>query len=109
MTGRAYFVNRPSRLEDLRRRHRLSDRTRYAVVAVVRLPKIQYENFITDMVVTRDFLEASAPLCRVRGDGVLSCVLVRRRGRKDGVLVVPDWEGFVIRAAYVKDAEGVSE
>ncbi len=100
MTGRAYFVKYPSRIEDLFRLHLLTDRKRYAVVKIVTLPHIDYENFVTDMTVERGFLAESAPFCQARDDGARPCVLVRRRGRKDGVLVSPDSVGFVIWAAF---------
>ncbi len=108
MTGRAYFRKYPSRIENLQRLHLLTDRIPYTIVKVVVLLRIDYENFITDMTVERDFLEKSAPLCSARQDGVLPCVLVRQRNRKDGVLVLPDHEGFVIWAAYLADVEGAS-
>ncbi len=109
MTKRAYFVKYPSRIEHLLRLHPLTDERPFCIVGRVLLPRIDYENFITDMTVERQFLEKWAPLCRAQSGGVRPCVLVRQRGRRDGVLVVPDREGFVIWAAYVRDAEGASE
>jgi hypothetical protein len=109
LTGRAFFVKYPSRIESLCRPHLLTDERSYIVVQGVTLPRIDYENFITDMTVERLFLMKEVSRCRARRDGALPCVLVRRRGRTDGVLAVPDWEGFVIWAAYLKDTEGASE
>jgi hypothetical protein len=100
LTGRAYFVKYPSRIEDLFRLHLLTDRKRYVVVKIVMLPRIDYENFVTDMTVERSFLAESAPFCRAWSDGARPCVLVRRHGRKGGVLVSPDPVGFVIWAAF---------
>lgn len=109
MTKRAYFVKYPSRIEHLHRLHLLTDERPFFIVGRVLLPRIDYENFITDMTVERQFLEKWAPLCRAQKGCALPCVLVRQRGRRDGVLVVPDRAGFVIWAAYMKDAEGASE
>lgn len=109
MTGHAYFVKYPSRIEDLRRLHFLTDRVPYVAVKVVTLPKIEYENFITDMTVERGFLEKNAPLCRPRRDGPFRGILVRQRGRPDGVLVLPDRGGFVLWAAYLSNVERASD
>jgi len=109
LTRRTYFVKYPSRIEHLLRLHLLTDEKPFVLVGRVVLPQIDYENFITDMTVERLFLEKWAPLCRTQKGGALPCVLVRQRGRRDGVLVVPDREGFVIWAAFVKNAEGASE
>jgi hypothetical protein len=108
LTKRAFFVKYPSRIEHLRRLHLLTEERPFSIVGRVLLPRIDYENFITDMTVERQFLEKWAR-CRARRDGARPCGLVRQRGRRDGVLVVPDREGFVIWAAYVRDAEGASE
>lgn len=109
LTGRAYFVRFPSRIEDLWRLHLLTDRVAYIAVKTVTLPRIDYENFITDMTVERAFLEKYAPLCRPRPDGPFRGILARQRGRTDGVLVLPNPEGFVLWAAYIPDAEGASD
>ena len=109
MTGRAYFVQFPSRIDDLHRLHLLTDRVAYEVVKVVTLPRIDYENFITDMTVERDYLEKSARLCRPRPDGPFRGILVRQRGRADSVVVLPNPDGFVLWAAYLSDVEGASD
>ena len=109
MTRRAYFVKHPSRVEDLWRPHLLTDRVACVIEKIVALPRIDYENFITDMTVEREFLEKYAYLCRPRRDGPIRGILVRRRGRSDGVLVLPDPEGFVLWAAYIPDVEGASD
>ena len=109
MTGRAYFVQLPSRVDDLHRLHLLTDRVPYVVVTVVTLSRIDYENFITDMTVERDYLEKRAHLCRPRPHGPFRGILVRQRGRTDGVVVLPDPAGFVLWAAYLSDVEGASD
>lgn len=101
LTGRAHFVNYPSRIEGLRKPYLLEDQSDYAIAKVITLRKIDYVNFITDLTVERDYLEQNAPFCHVRNDHVLPCLLVRQNRRTDGVLVVPDELGFVILAAYI--------
>lgn len=98
MEGYAYFLRRPGRLEDLRALHPLDAERPYRVAAELFLGDMDFENFVTDLYADRDFLEDHARLC---GTGeTWSCLLVRRRGDRNGVLVVPerryvDWAAWV--------------
>ncbi len=68
------------------------------IVATVTLAKIDYENFTTDMLAYRQFIEGNAALCE-RG-AAWKCIFVHRRGRSDGVLVMPEDACFVGWAAF---------
>ncbi len=70
----------------------------YRIVTEIQLPAIDYENFITDMLADRQFLSDHGRRCK-KGE-VWDCLLVRRRGQPDGVLVMPKAECFVGWAAY---------
>ena len=96
--GIAYFVRAPHRIEDLRTPHLVEDERAYKIVKQVRLAKIDYENFITDMVADRQFIEDNANVCS--RDETWRCILVQQRGRTDGVLVMPEDGCFVGFAAY---------
>ena len=87
-TGYAYFVESPRIVEDLMAPHPIEREQRYEIVKAVKLTKIDYENFITDMIADRQFIEENAALCAQ--DGVWRCLLVQQRSRTDGVLVAPD-------------------
>ena len=67
----------------------------------VKLAKIDYENFITDMLADRQFIEDHAALC-AKGE-VWRCILVQQRGHADGVLVMPEDGCFVGWAAYYQE------
>lgn len=67
------------------------------VAARVLLSGLDFENFATDMLADRAFIEEHAALCGV-GE-VLRCLLVRRRGGDGGVLVLPERGAFVGWAA----------
>lgn len=95
LTGYAYFIPRPRVFADLFRPHLIEEERPYHIVKTVTLPAIDYENFITDMLVDRAFLEAFSPLCTAPGD----CLLVRRHAAYDGVLVIPVDGSFVGSAA----------
>lgn len=95
--GYAYFVERPRRIEDLMVPHLVEKERPYRIVTEVQLPAIDYENFITDMLADRQFIEDHGRRCKK--DEVWSCLLVRRRGKPDGVLVMPEDGCFVGWAA----------
>ena len=99
-TGFAYFVESPRIIEDLLAPHPIELETQYEIVNTVKLAKIDYENFITDMIADRQFIEENTALC-AQG-GVWRCLLVQQRGRTDGVLVVPVDGCYVGWAAYYR-------
>lgn len=92
-TGTAFFVFHPRTIEEVRRIHDVLQERSYRIVKTITLGVIDYENVITDMLVDRPFLEVYASLCVAPGD----CLYIKRRGAKEGVLVVP--EGAWVRAA----------
>ncbi len=98
MTGQAFFVDRPRVLADLTDNHNLSQAHRYEIAAKITLGAEDYENFICDMLVERQFIEDNCELCSP-GDP-WKCLLVRKRGKSDGVLVMPKNQCFVGQAAY---------
>ena len=99
-TGYAFFVESPRIIEDLLAPHPIEQETQYEIVKTVKLAKIDYENFITDMIADRQFIEDNASLCS-RGE-IWRCILVQQRGRTDGVLVVPVDGCYVGWAAYYR-------
>ena len=92
-TGTAFFVFHPRTIEEVRRIHDVLQERSYRIVKTITLGVIDYENVITDMLVDRPFLEVYASLCVAPRD----CLYIKRRGAKEGVLVVP--EGAWVRAA----------
>lgn len=96
--GYAFFVQRPRRIEDLRVPHLKEKECPYEIVKVIRLGVMDYENFITDMLVDRPFLEEYSNLC-VQED-TWKCLLICQRGQNNGVLVVPERGCFVGWAGY---------
>ena len=95
----ALFILRPGKIVDLKRLHLLSEEEPYVIIETRRLSKIDYENFIEDMLVYRDYLEI--------GDipqipGVHQCILVVRRGHPtEGILVDTTGAGNVKYAACI--------
>jgi hypothetical protein len=99
----AYFVEGPRIIEDLKVSHPIEQEIQYEIVKTVKLAKIDYENFITDMIADRQFIEDNASLCSQGGPW--RCILVQQRGRTDGVLVMPVDGCYVGWAALVNDIE----
>lgn len=96
--GYAYFVESPRTVNDLMQPHPIEREHAYEIVKQVKLAKIDYENFITDMVADRQFIEDNANLCSK--DDPWRCILVQQRGQTDGVLVMPEDSCYVGWAAY---------
>ena len=96
----AFFVEYPRMIEDLTVPHPIEQEQRFEIVKSIKLAKIDYENFITDMVADRQFIEDNASLC-ARGE-IWRCLLVQQRGCTDGVLGLPTDGCYVGWAAYYR-------
>ena len=95
MEQTACFLRRPRRIEELRDFGIGMLRT-YRIVSSLCLGGMDYENFVTDLLADRAFLEG-VPGCGEDGK-VLCCLRVSCPGRVD-ILVVPDGTGHVELAA----------
>ena len=100
-TGQAYFVPDPSRMEDLIVPHLVTGERSYEIVKTITLGAINYGNFITDMLADRSFIEENSDLCE-KGK-TWRCLLIRKRGSSDGVLVMPEDGAYVGWAAYLPE------
>lgn len=81
--------------------HAVEQEREFEVVKTVALSEIAFENFCTDMVADRSFLEENAARCSK--SEIVKCVLVKSRKSKDWVLVVP--EGAYVDLAAVIPAQ----
>ena len=110
LTGYAYFVSRPRVFADLFCPHLIEEERPYRIVKTVTLPAIDYENFITDLLVDRPFIEAFSPLCTAPGDCLLICSRFPHGGKSlgdrglvpEGILVIPCDGSFAASAAYYR-------
>lgn len=101
-TRTAYFVDYPRIVSDLITPHPLEDEKPFRIVKTISLSAISYENFCTDMVADRQFLEDYADLC---GEGeIWKSLFVHKHGSQSGVLVVPD-ECYVKWAAFLPESK----
>ncbi len=99
-TGTAYFIQHPRGVNDLIVLHDVADERPYEIVKEIRLQAIDFENFITDMTVDRQFIEDYASLC---DDGdVKKCLVIRGRDPEYGILVLPEAKCYVGWAAYIQ-------
>ena len=99
--GHDFFVEHPRRIDDLMQPHLLAHEREYQIVKTIELGKMDYENFITDMLADRQFIEDNAGLCSQ--DEVWQCLLIRQRECSDGILAMPEGGCFVGWAAYYAD------
>lgn len=100
-TGYAFFVRRPRVLGELVELHSIECERPYEIVKTVRLGAMDYENFVTDMVADRQFVEDNAEYCST-GE-VWKCLLVQKRGNRGGILVMPEDNCYVGYAAYAPE------
>lgn len=98
--GKAYFVDFPRNVDDLKVLHDVAVEQKYEIVKIVRLSSIDYENFVTDMVADRQFIEDSCELCFI--GKVWKCLLVQQQGKSDGILVIPVDRRYVKYAAHFR-------
>lgn len=101
-SGSACFIRHPRTIGDLMQPHLHKHEREYQIVKTIELGKMDYENFITDMLADRQFIEDNAGLCS-QGE-VWQCLLIRQRECSDGVLVMPENGCFVGWAAYYSAA-----
>ena len=94
------FIRYPHRIEELKKLHLPEQRQPFVIEKTINLKKIDYENFITDLCVDRWFIQENAKLCCVDKSDVWHCILIRRIGKTDGVLVQSDGCDFAKHAAY---------
>lgn len=98
---RACFIRYPRTIGDLMQPHLHKHEREYQIVKTIELGKMDYENFITDMLADRQFIEDNADLCS--RDEVWQCLLIQQHGRSDGILVMPEGSNYVGWAAYYVD------
>ena len=97
MEQKANFISRPRRVKDLLQREGGAWRP-YRITAQVRLKAIDYENFATDLLADRAFLEEASG-CGEEG-GLIRCLCVTCRCRAS-LLVLPDGTGHIALAALL--------
>lgn len=97
MKTKAFFVFRPRTVADLHIGNPDGRMMEYRIVKTICLRKIDYENFTTDLLADRQFIEDNASLCTAKGD----CLLVKARGMNAELLVIP-WKGCIVRYAALR-------
>ena len=106
--GKAFFVFSPRNAEEFDRPFPLDWIKPYRIVGRIGLSGIDYENFVTDMLVEREYLEPYEKECHT--ESVYDCVLVFEKGYENqGVLVIPDSGGFIKCAARYEVTGGASK
>ena len=91
MHDQAVFVRRPRTGENIKTG--IGMVLDYEIIKTIRLNPTDYENFVTDMLADRVFLEESADAYAERPP--VKCLLVCGKDRSAGILVLP-------RGAYVE-------
>ena len=102
MKRQAFFVNKPRVLTDLMIPHHPDDERDFLISKRIELLPIDYENFVTDLRVNRDYIENSSNSCDKQNE-IFNCLLISEIGGTDGVLVIPSENGFIKKAAFLEE------
>lgn len=97
--GYAFFVSRASHVEKLKGLHLLKKEVPFIVEKNITLRKEDYENFVSDLGVERQFIDENKGLCRIE-KGIYHSIFVRCWGKKDGILVMSNRTDRPLFAAY---------
>ena len=98
MRKKAFFVNRPRRLDDLKRLHLVNEEEPFEILKDIALRANDYANFSEDLLADRAFLDDWNDI--PTAGGRKQCIFVHRCNKLDGLLVVPTKDGHVLCAAY---------
>ena len=93
------FVQSPRTIQDLKNADKAENKWVYSVKKIIILTETDYENFITDLTVDRDFIREYSPLCNPE-KYPLDCLFISHKKGGDGVLVAPRKGAYVGYAAY---------
>ena len=98
--GYAFFVCMPRTVRDLQVPHLVTAEQPFEVVHTIILSALDYENFSEDLLVDRQFIEDYSGLCS-QGN-CFRCLLIKRKCKNEGILVVPELGAYVKRAAFIR-------
>ena len=99
MKEKAWFVFRPRTAADLTLNNPAGKWLEYRIVKTICLDGINYENFATDLLADRQFIENHSALCAKPGD----CLLISGKRQEPELLVIP-WQKCFIRYASLRPA-----
>lgn len=99
MREKAWFVFEPRRVDNLVFGACEGKWMEYEIVKTMHLSKNDYENFATDLLADRGFIEDNINLCQNNGD----CLLIAGPGRARELLIIP-WHGRFVRYAALRSA-----
>ncbi len=99
MKEKAWFVFRPRTAADLTLKKRAGKWMEYRIVKTICLNGIDYENFTTDLLADRQFIEDHFVLCTEPGD----CLLITGKRQEPELLVIP-WQKCFVRYAALRPA-----
>ena len=99
MKEKAYFVFRPRTAADLSLKNPDGKWREYRIVKTICLNRIDFENFATDLLADRQFIEDNTALCIAPGD----CLLVSGKQPCEELLIIP-WNGCFVHYAALRPA-----
>ncbi len=85
----ANFIKHPFSIADLRTPCLTKKLKRYKIVKKIAISNIDYDNFISDLCVERDFIKKNKLCCFIH-DNVYHCIYVHKKNSEKGILIMPD-------------------
>lgn len=96
---KAVFQRKPCTIKNLIG-YRAGEGSQYTIEEVVELEPEIFEDFAYGLLDDQDFIKNRTELMYRDGNGVWHCILVRAKGRKDGILVESEGYEYARYAAY---------
>ncbi|OQB12227.1 MAG: hypothetical protein BWY15_02275 [Firmicutes bacterium ADurb.Bin193] len=106
--GKAYFVRNARTIDDLKNHRKKcieknSEGNPYVIEKIIELSEIDFENFSTDLLTDRQFIEDNIDMMFSDTQNVWHCLLIVPKGRRDtGILVESKKNVYAMYSAVVE-------
>ena len=106
--NRALFTRKAVDLDELKQRTGLeSDKKYFVVEKVIELDEKEFDGFSNDLLEYREFIKENIDLMYVDSNDIWHCILVKAKGRDDGILVEAEGYSYSRYSSYIPDCREV--
>ncbi len=89
----ANFIKNPSTINDLLHICLTKQLKKYSISKSIEIPQIDYDNFITDLCVDREYIEKNKSLCYIK-NLTYHCLYIHPTNSNVGILVMCDNKNY---------------
>jgi hypothetical protein len=97
---RANFVKKACSIEAMKASINIGNGSLYIIEEIVEIEPAEYEKFTNNLLEDYDFIDEHKNVMYVDGEKVWHCVLVKAKGRRDGILVESEGASYARYTAY---------